>query len=50
MNSVAFRASLFPIEVIREDDSTQTKIAYYDYLLNEQKLPWWSSAKGAVTD
>lgn len=50
MNSVAFRASLFPIEVIREDDSTQTKMTYYDYLLNEQKLPWWSSAKGAVTD
>ena len=50
MNSVAFRASLFPIEVIREDDSTQTKMTYYDYLLNEQKLPWWSSARGAVTD
>ena len=50
MNSVAFRASLFPIEVIRENDSTQTKMTYYDYLLNEQKLPWWSSAGGAIKD
>ena len=37
MNSVAFRASLFPIEVIREDDSTQTKMTYYDYLANDNK-------------
>ena len=50
MNSVSFRASLFPIEVIREDDSTQTKMTYYDYLLNEQKRPWWSSFSSAVIE
>lgn len=35
MNSVAFRASLFPIKVQREDDDTP--MTYYDYLNNEQK-------------
>ena len=35
MNSVAFRASLFPITIHREDDGTP--MTYYDYLNEEQK-------------
>lgn len=43
MNSVTFRASLFPIKVKKQDeDSVMT---YYDYLLNEQRIPWWIAAK-----
>lgn len=48
MNSVAFRASLFPITVEKSDDSTHTRMTYYDYLLNEQKRPWWTAARLAV--
>lgn len=41
MNSVAFRASLFPILVKSEDaDSLMT---YYDYMLNGQRYPWWTA-------
>lgn len=41
MNSVSFRASLFPIKVQRvEGDSATT---YYDYLLNRQSYPWWTA-------
>lgn len=42
MNSVAFRASLFPIKVVQESDSNHIKMSYFDYLKNEQRLPWWS--------
>lgn len=42
MNSVDFKTSLFPITVHKKD-STRL-MTYYDYLLNEQKLPWWSAA------
>ena len=43
MNSVTFRASLFPIKVQREDDSTGVDVmTYYDYLKDGQKSPWWS--------
>ena len=46
MNSVTFRASLFPIRVQHEEgDSTMT---YYDYLKDGQKVPWWSAATKAV--
>ena len=46
MNSVTFRASLFPIKVQREDDdSTMT---YYDYLKDGQKMPWWTAATKAL--
>lgn len=46
MNSVTFRTSLFPVRVQREDDdSTMT---YYDYLMNHQRRPWWSSAMKSV--
>ena len=41
MNSVDFKTSLFPIKVTRKADGKS--FTYYDYLLNEQKLPWWSS-------
>lgn len=46
MNSVTFKASLFPVKVQREGD--ETTMTYYDYLLNHQKKPWWTSAKKAV--
>lgn len=41
MNSVDFKTSLFPI-LVRQEDSSETK-TYYDYLLNDQKRPWWSA-------
>ena len=50
MNSVAFRASLFSIKVIQEDDSTYTPISYYDYLQNIQRKPWWTTAVTASID
>ena len=46
MNSVDFKTSLFNVKVTREEDK-QT-FTYYDYLLNEQKRPWWTTVKGAV--
>lgn len=46
MNSVTFCASLFPIKVHRVDEDKE--MTYYDYLLNEQKNPWWTQAKGAI--
>ncbi|MBO6253742.1 MAG: chain-length determining protein [Bacteroidaceae bacterium] len=45
MNSVTFRASLFPIKVHREGE-TET-MTYYDYLKVGQKTPWWSQVKKA---
>ena len=41
MNSVVFRASLFPVKVQQEDGDTA--MTYYDYLENYQRLPWWSA-------
>lgn len=46
MNSVDFKTSLFPVKVRRDKDSRE--MTYYDYLLNEQKHPWWSNAISAV--
>ncbi len=47
MNSVTFHTTLFPINIHRDkDDKVMT---YYDYLLKEQKAPWWSEAMGATT-
>lgn len=46
MNSVDFKASLFEVQVTREEDNKT--FTYYDYLMNEQKAPWWSQAKKAV--
>ena len=45
MNSVTFRASLFPIKIQREGE-TDT-MTYYDYLKDGQNVPWWSQAKKA---
>lgn len=40
MNSVDFKTSLFPIMVTRKGDNKT--FTYYDYLMKEQKYPWWS--------
>lgn len=45
MNSVVFKASLFPIRIQQEDADTTT--TYYDYLLNDQRAPWWSEILSA---
>ena len=46
INSVAFHTTLFPIKVHRDKDPKM--MTYYDYLLNDQKSPWWTEAKAAV--
>jgi len=46
MDSVAFRASLFPVKVQEEDGDTA--MTYYDYLENYQRMPWWSAGMKAV--
>lgn len=48
MNSVDFKTSLFTIQVCAED-SVNPK-SYYDYLLNDQKRPWWSAAIGGTIE
>ena len=49
MNSVDFKTSLFPVPVTIEGDEEKGEpdrtMSYYDYLKNEQKKPWWSTAK-----
>ena len=45
MNSVDFKTSLFEVPVTREED--QKSFTYYDYLMNEQKAPWWSQGMKA---
>lgn len=45
MNSVDFKTSLFEVPVMRADD--QQTFTYYDYLMNEQKAPWWSEGMKA---
>lgn len=44
MNSVAFRASLFPVTISYEGE----KMTYFDYLKNNQKAPWWSMAISGI--
>jgi uncharacterized protein involved in exopolysaccharide biosynthesis len=46
MNSVDFKTSLFDVQVCAKD-SVKPK-SYYDYLLNDQKRPWWSAVIGGV--
>lgn len=46
MNSVDFKTSLFSVKVTREEDNRT--FTYYDYLMNEQKEPWWTSAISAL--
>ena len=43
MKSVDFKTSLFPIKVKRTDGQEFT---YYDYMVNEQKSPWWAIPLG----
>ncbi len=45
MNSVDFKTSLFPVKVTRKEDNKT--FTYYDYLMNEQKAPWWAEARKA---
>ncbi len=51
MNSVDFKTSLFLIPVTIEGDEEKglpdRTMSYYDYLMNEQKLPWWGAARKA---
>ena len=46
MNGADFQASLLPIKVKRQSDGAE--FTYYDYLLNEQKRPWWIIFKRKV--
>ena len=52
MNSVDFKTSLFQIPVTIEGDEDKGEadrtMSYYDYLKEEQKLPWWSAGMKAV--
>ena len=55
MNSVDFKTKLFPVEISLEeedddDNITVRKMTYYDYLLNEQRKPWWSAAVGSLIE
>lgn len=47
VNSTDFKVSLFDIPVHKMDSTRVT--TYYDYLINDQKSPWWISAiKGTI--
>ena len=48
MNSVDFKTSLFDVQVCAKDSVTPK--SYYDYLLNDQKRPWWSAAIGGTIE
>jgi len=48
MKSVDFKTSLFNIKVQRPTD--EAPMTYYDYLKNEQKVPWWIAAKESLMD
>ena len=52
MTSTDFKTSLFPVLVTIEGNKDKGEsdrtMTYYDYLKNEQKAPWWSSAKKAL--
>lgn len=46
VNSTDFKVSLFNIPVHKKDSTRIT--SYYDYLMNDQKVPWWTSAINAT--
>lgn len=46
VNSSDFKVSLFDIPVHKMDSTRVT--TYYDYLVNDQKSPWWSSVIGGT--
>jgi uncharacterized protein involved in exopolysaccharide biosynthesis len=52
MTSTDFKTSLFPVQVTIEGNKDKGEkdrtMTYYDYLKNEQKAPWWSTAKKAL--
>lgn len=52
INSVSFKASLFPVKVQREEDNEESDtlgvMTYYDYLKDGQKAPWWSEGMKAL--
>ena len=48
MNSVDFKTALFPVKVTRETDGKT--FTYYDYLMNEQKTPWWNGVFHIFSD
>lgn len=45
MSSIDFKVSLFNVPVHKKDSTRM--MTYYDYLLKEQKHPWWSTITGA---
>lgn len=45
MKSIDFKISLFQIQVHKKDSTRM--MSYYDYLLKEQKRPWWSDVFSA---
>lgn len=44
VNSTDFKTRMFQVQVHKKDSARV--MTYYDYLLNEQKYPWWSEAIG----
>lgn len=52
MNSVDFKTSLFSVPVTiegnKEEGEKDRTMSYYDYLEDNQKIPWWSQATKAV--
>ena len=52
MNSVDFKTSLFSVPVTIEGNKKEGEkdrtMSYYDYLEDNQKIPWWSQATKAV--
>lgn len=51
VNSTDFKVSLFPVPVTLEGNKKKgikdRTMSYYDYLVNEQKKPWFSAILGA---
>ena len=52
INSTDFKTTLFTVPVTIEGDKEAGEkdrtMSYYDYLSNEQKMPWWSAAIGGT--
>ena len=48
MNSAVFMSSLFAIPVTFEEDDSMKTVTYYEYLLDHQRAPWWSTARKAL--
>ena len=48
MNSTDFKVSLFNVPVHKKDSTRM--MTYYDYLKNEQKMPWWSTVMSGARE